>query len=269
MKNTIRLTATALLLVGGIVGCNTASNVDNTLTQGESDALEATLKAVSSLTLATNAGQAATDTDIPLAKVIETTCPTLTAVLDISSTGTLQLGIDFGSNGSCTPAWGGELPCSGSASAGVNVLQGTASVEFDELTCGDESLDGEAGLEFDWSGLVATLSGQWDLTLDSDGEQFGTDGTGDCKYELAGTTIESFEGTISSPEGSWNLKVDEELLVSQLQYGNLVPYAGQATVSGTDIRSLAVKFSTESPTGKIQVSIAGAPFFEVDVTDWL
>ena len=58
------------------------------------------------------------------------------------------------------------------------------------------------------------------------------------------------------------------IMASWPTYESYIPYAGTMTLTGTDIRSYTVRFSTDSPTtGVVEVSINGSPYFEVDLDE--
>ncbi len=266
------LIGSSLTLCLGIFGCNTAinNNSDN-LTPTEQMAIESALKSVESINTAANTGQNLTDTST--AKAISTnSCPAISGGFGVGAGLTAQIGIDFGTNGAgCDPLWYPGTTCSGSASAEINasgLTNGGANFSFNKLTCGEDELNGSANLAYGLENLLITLEGDWDLDLTSNGAAWGTDGTSKCTYQYPVTTVVTYDGTTSSPDGSWNLKVDEQLLVSIPDYGVAIPYSGILTLSGTDIRTVSVKFNTSSPEGVFEVSVGGLPYKTYDINDW-
>ncbi len=258
-----------------VPGSDTGSQTDSTtLTEGEADAIEAAVTSSSSLAQAAVTSQNASSTgDDDSAQTLPDisgditfgTCPVVS--LSASSEGvlTFTVNIDFGTG--CAFPGTDDYLCSGSAGGTVSQSDRSLELTFDQLSCNDEALNGSAGLVYERSGTDVLLTGDWNLTAVVGDDTAATDGTGTCGYGTSDfvTTISTFDGTVSDSIETWNLLIDN-VLVSYPNTGSSIPYSGEATVSGNSIRTLAVRFGETSPsTGDVEISIAGSPFFTVNL----
>lgn len=286
MKLTLGVCMASLLCISLLLptgGCPQESATDAgtdtaSLTSTEEDAAEAAAQASQSLAEALNVSKAASEDDedqasfdvpeIPSGSLSTTfgTCPEVE--LEAASDGllTFDLTIDFGTTG-CTPYGYDDYTCTGSASGSFDQQEQNIDLTFESISCNDETLTGTVDATYDIDGQAFSLDGDWDLTYVNDTGTAATEGDGDCSYNASTyvTTITSFDGTVTDTVYTWNA-IMTGINVSFVTYGNYIPYSGSMTLSGTTIRTMTVRFDEDSPTtGIVEVSINGAPYFEVDI----
>jgi len=200
------------------------------------------------------------------------TCPAVSKSGSLLDSEPVTLTVDFGTE-PCTALVsqdGSEsLVCSGSAGGTFDRSNRAIALQFNNITCNSDSLDGAADVVYTL-GLDIALAGDWDLTWIYSGFTTITDGTGTCSYDTANwiTTISPFAGTISDNQ-SWSFSVSmTDIKVSFLLYASFIPYNGSMTLSGSDIRTITLTFNENSPAaGEVQVSIAGGATFTVSLAD--
>ena len=273
------LTAAMFVMVGGCPqdGTDNTGGTDNTsLTAAEKDALVTGSQSCQSLGNAAGVTKSSAQDDnssfdVPSIPNNATTytfgnCPEVTMSVDNLSSLTFELDVDFG-NG-CSPYVTQEdYDCTGSASGTFSQAAKNINLTFNEISCGYATLDGGVDVNYDVSGQVITLDGAWDLDYEDDIGPIQTDGEGTASYDAENliTTFSIFNGTITDTQVTWTMGLSG-IKMSYPTYGNYIPYAGEATVSGTEIRTFKVKFDEDSPTtGIVQVSIAGGAYFDVDL----
>ena len=252
------------------------------LTAGESDALVAGAQGCQSLGQATTVAKSSAQDqneeeafdipEIPLGDTQYTfgNCPEVT--MSLSNNGVLNFNMDLDFGGGCTPYYAefytnDDYYCSGSASGSFNQAAKTITMNFETVSCGYATLNGDINVGYDIDGQTITLDGDWDLDYVDDIGPIQTEGEGTGSYDSADyvTTFTIFNGTITDTVTEWTLGLNG-VQMSFPTYESLIPYAGEATISGSDIRTLKVKFDENSPTtGIVQVSIAGGPYFDVDL----
>jgi len=193
------------------------------------------------------------------------TCPVITTAI---GTGAVDLSIDFGAS-PCVPAVFPDLSCSGSATGSFSASSSSIAVAFNSIGCNGKSLTGQADVTFNLSQTGVVLSGSFDLGWLNGGESITTTGAGQFHYDRTGksTTITSFNGSVTNPEGTYTA-VCTDLVVSYQNNANLVPSAGTIDLSGPNVRSLTIRFNADSPsTGEVEMSIAGGVFFTVNLSE--
>lgn len=191
-------------------------------------------------------------------------CPE--ALFALASGAVLTVSVDFGPAG-CQPFAAENLTCSGSAGGTLNPVAQTLQMQFDDLSCDGQTLDGTIDASYEHSTSAVSLAGSWSLSYQTTAHEVLTTGEGEasCDPQLASTTIRQFDGTVAA-DGSECAAILENVSVSYQQYGNFVPFAGQATLTGTDIRDIVILFDASSPsTGLVQVSVNGSPFVSVSL----
>lgn len=193
------------------------------------------------------------------------TCPEVTTSATLGDAG-LDVSIDF--QDGCTLPIGGDYTCSGSASGQIDLLGRTLVLEFDGISCSDQTtLSGSVNLGYSLSGGSVDLQGQWDLTYTDDGEQIVTTGTGVAHYDTntLATEIAEFQGSLTEGDDQWQMSVSD-VAISYAAQQSYLPYAGTVTLSGPAIRQLTIRFNENSPsTGDVEISVAGGPFFTVNL----
>jgi hypothetical protein len=275
---------TAVMFACGSVlwlgGCpvRTGDSQSTELTGTEQDGVAAAAKASESLAQAINTAkntaetgenQSACHVPTPTSSQELTfgSCPEVTMAV-AQEEPNFSVTLDFGDDG-CNPGGLSELTCAGSATGTYDQQAGTLAVSFDGVNCNDTSLDGDIDVSFDIDGYTVSLDGDWDLTYVEGDDTVLTDGGGEGSYDATTkvTTISSFEGTVSDGTNSWNATLSN-IQISYATYENLIPFAGEATISDSGGRTITVRFDADSPaTGVVEVSVNGSPFFEVDLSD--
>ena len=259
-----------VLLVAIGLGCATSGGEDVQLTDAEKSAIQASAKSASAMSQAVGTTQSAVTADLTgtgkaAARAVTVgTCPQVTTTVTNLVTLTFDASIDFGE--SCTPVGTEDLTCSGSASGSFSQAAKSINMTFNDISCTDETLGGSVDLTYGVSLTAVTLTGDWDVTWTTGDEVFTVDGTGTCGYDLSGsvTSVSSYDGTSSGPDGSWATTMTD-ILISYTK-GSYIPYSGTMTVSGSDIRTMTVRFNEDSPTtGKVEVKVGPSPFVTVDL----
>lgn len=264
-------------------GCPTASQPQNDLTvsdltEAQRDAIDAAVQAVAPLARATNTAQSATagigaSQQTPPGDLSFGTCPAVSTSGDLAA-GAASVTVDFGSE-PCTvlstPDF--DYVCSGSATGTLNLLQSTLSVQFNQVQCNTDSLNGSADVSVDveaiGSGTAITLAGAWDLDWSVEGEAAATEGNGTCTYNTATTItgIPTFTGSFTDDDETWSIEVTN-VLVSFAAYGSYIPYSGTVTVTGASGDTITVEFDANSPTtGDVQVRVNNSPTLTVNLYD--
>lgn len=255
---------------------------DQTLTSAEQAAMTSALTGVEAISNAANASQASTAAgdDQQSGQSAGTgpgtiefgTCPVVTASSSniLTGSGQFSLTLDFGDGCDLGDP---NYVVSGTASGSLDRADNSLSVDFNtlSLTHGgtSASLDGTLDGTYARDLNSVQVDGQWDLSYESGNGTTSTDGTGTVIYDRndQATTIESFDGTISNGQTSYNVEADG-LIISFYDNGNFIPSAGTLTISGSDIRTLAITFNADSPqTGEVTISINGGPAFSFNLGD--
>ena len=188
--------------------------------------------------------------------------------------GAVDISIDFGIGCQAFPLVAVDhYVCSGIATGSFDQSARAVNLTFDTVSCEGETINGTADLTWDLSVSDVEFTGDWDLTWASDEGWTATttgDGTGGYDFVSDITSVPTFIGSVSdlsdqSAPYVWSIEMTD-VLISYVTYYSFLPYSGEITMSGPDIRTLALTFDESSPsTGDVQVSIAGAPAFTVNV----
>ena len=160
-----------------------------------------------------------------------------------------------------------DTTCAGAANASFTQLGAELEVSFDALTCGQRVVAGDITVAYAGQDLTPALEGEWDLRVDDDGESVATFGVGEISYQIRELVfaIAEFEGTVTAGDDTWNLTVTD-LEISYDRYGSYVPYRGEVTINGPDIRTISIRFSEESPvSGDVEVSFDGSPYLPLNL----
>lgn len=191
------------------------------------------------------------------------TCPVVTTSLSLGDPIAADLTIDFGDR--CAPFGGDTYICSGSATGTFSQSDRQIDLTFDAFSCSDQTLSGSSSLVYSLTANRVAVAGSWDLTYAYDAETFGTAGAGSGEYDrdAAQTTISTFSGTVSDSVGRWKAQATD-VVISLQNNETLLPSSGEVTLSGSDIRTIVVRFDEDTPaTGLVQVSVNGSAFFTV------
>lgn len=277
--------AAAMLMAGcPTTTTNTGTGTSNNqLTDAEAAAVIATLSTTGSLasttTTATNttniedvdqetqsaaAIQVTTNSD---GDIVFGTCPEVTIQADQSTATSSSIFVDFGDG--CAPLGDDSLQCSGSASGTVSVVTRDLSLNFQQFTCGTAEITGDIDLGYQRGTNSVEFDGSWQLAYSDSTTDVDTDGAGTVEYNADDdqTTISTFTGTISDGTYEYGATLTD-IEVSYTTYQNFIPFGGEAALSGDDIRTLNVRFNTNSPTTHVvEVSINGSAYFEVDLDE--
>lgn len=255
--------------LGGLLGdLNGAVEQIPQITQEEWDAINAALNSGESLSNAVTTGQSTTefqDNGSSLTLPSETTfgtCPEVTLSTNTNAPLDINASIDFGAG--CSPYAADDYFCSGSVDASFSATSQSFGLSLNGLSCNNIELQGEGALVYTLGDTDVTLEGDWNVTR-TDADGFVTiDGNGTAVYDRVNrsTTFPTFEGTLNTSGNTWNTTFDD-LQISYAEYGNFTPFNGQATLSGDSIRSVTVRFNSNSPVdGSVEISIDGSDFFE-------
>lgn len=249
------------------------------LSENETDGIDAALGAVGALSDATTTTQGATQTDNavsgqvipglpqPVIQPVTTfgQCPEITLNLTATEALAFDVSVDFGE--SCQPVESANLTCGGNASGALNGLNSTIAIQFNDVTCNNNTLAGSAQLIYGVSETSVELSGAWDLDWTIEDDVYSTTGDGTSVYDRTTSQIAvvTFTGTITEEDGTWNFSADQ-LLIAPADHSSLIPYSGTLTLEGDGGRPVVVTFSETSPaTGIVTVSIDGSPAVEVNL----
>lgn len=249
------------------------------LSENESEGIDAALGAVGALSDATTTTQGATQTDNavsgqvipglpqPVIQPVTTfgDCPEITLNLTSTEALAFDVTVDFGD--SCRPAEASNLTCAGQANGSLNGLASTIAIEFNDVTCNNNTLAGSAELIYGVSETSVELSGAWDLDWTIEDDTYSTTGDGTCVYDrtTGQIAVVIFTGTITDEDGTWSLSA-EQLLISPSGNASLIPYSGTLTLEGDGGRPVTVTFDETSPTtGNVSVSIDGSPAVTVNL----
>lgn len=193
------------------------------------------------------------------------TCPVVTTSISLGDQIAVGMTIDFGDG--CAPYGTETYVCSGSATGTFSQAVRQIDLTFEAFSCNDQTLTGTSSLVYSLTTNRVAVAGSWDLTYAYDDEIFGTAGAGSGEYDRdeAQTTITTFGGTVSDSVGSWTVQVTD-VVISLQNNETLLPSSGEVILSGSDIRTIVVRFDENTPaTGLIQVSINDSAFFTVDL----
>jgi hypothetical protein len=211
-----------------------------------------------------NEGQSAQETP---GEVTFGQCPVVTLSGDPNLVA-LTVEADFG--GGCEAVAGSGYVLSGVAAGRYDVRTSDVTLTFDDLAGSEGELSGEVRVSFNRVGSRLDIDGDFDIGLrGADLRVLSADGVGQASFDTddAATTIERFSGTLSDSGGVWNAAMSD-VSVSFAQFDNLIPFAGTASVAGTDVRDITVRFDANSPvTGEVQVSVEGGDFFTVNLLE--
>ncbi|MHC4441202.1 MAG: hypothetical protein ACYTBZ_05285 [Planctomycetota bacterium] len=288
MKSVPRITSTTLivLLLPWLLGQGCPTTTESTgggsdasdLSDLEKQAISYAAKSASCLNQGTFVVQSSTgdlvngSSQVQPQDVSFGTCPAVTKTGSLLESQPTTLMVDFGTE-PCTVlvAQDGSqsLICSGSASGTFDRQARTIGLQFNNISCGNQSLDGSADVTYS-IGTNIDLTGNWGLTWITSDFTTITNGSGTCSYDTQNwiTTMSTFTGTVADNLG-WSFSVDmTDIKVSFSLYASFIPYSGSMTLSGSDIRTISLTFNENSPAaGEVQVSIAGVPSFTVSLAD--
>lgn len=231
------------------------------------------LKGVVSMVLAAGTVQSSTEFTANLPDLVEDGggevftdgCPQLRGTLGAEGLLQVDLTMDFGAG--CVPVWAGATTCAGAASASFSQAGSVLEVSFDSLTCGGRAVAGDITVAYAGEDFTPALEGEWNLVVDDEEESVATSGLGSVSYQLRELVfaIADFEGTVTIGGDTWNLTVSD-VQISYDQYGSYVPYQGEVTISGPDIRTISIRFSEDSPvSGAVEVSFEGGPYVPLNL----
>lgn len=245
------------------------------LSQDDLTALEGTaiqaaaMKAAGALTQATSTAQSPvrTEGDPAGQGVVFGSCPVVTLAANPAGEEdlALTLTVDFGTG--CVPPGLTGYTCSGSATGSFSSTSKHIGVAFHQITCNSRSLAGSADVNYTIGATGVNLDGSFNLTWTAEGEATTVAGQGIVGYDNSAkaSTIATFNGSISGAGGTYTVSF-ADVVVSYQNNANLIPSAGVITLSGAGLRTLTIRFDANSPsTGQVEVSIAGGPFFSVDL----
>ncbi|RME37149.1 MAG: hypothetical protein D6788_10085 [Planctomycetota bacterium] len=252
---------------------------DTTMTDAEKAAVEDALTAAEAVSNAATISQSSTDTSdsSQSAQILPGnsgsiefgTCPVVTASANnvLTGEGEFDLTLDFGTG--CSPLGDPDYTVSGSFGGSLSNADNTLSMNFNELTIAEDqftnSLDGMLEGSYQRDPDSVELTGRWDLTY-KDNFNIGTlmvQGDGTVLYDRTdlSTNIVTYDGTISDETVSYSLKMTG-VKVSYAQNGNFIPMAGTIEISGSNIRTITITFTEDTPqTGEVIVSIDGGREF--------
>lgn len=266
-------------------GSGGGSTADNTLTDSEKAAVEDALTAAEALTNATTVSQSSTATSeqaqnaqlLPggSGSIQFGNCPVVTAAVSnvLTGQGQFDLTLDFGTG--CSPLGDEDYTVSGSFSGSLSNADNSLNMDFNELTITENqftnSLDGTLGGTYQRDPNSVEINGQWDLTY-QDNFNLGTlivMGSGTARYDRTdlSTNIVTYNGTLSDGNISFSVTMTG-IKVSFAQNGNFIPMGGTITISGSDIRTINITFTEDTPqTGEVIVSIDGGQEFTFSLED--
>lgn len=252
------------------IACAPVADSPSDLTVAERAAITAAANASSSVAQSVSTLQKGVNASTPAAKsttAAQSTeqCPALELGLVIQGGLALELTLDYGDG--CSPDDADSQFCSGSATGTFSQQSQEIGLSFDDLTCNDQTLAGDANLTWSFENNVVTLDGDWDVSVTADGDTLSYAGQGNAEYSrpLEAATINSFDGTLSNTLYTFN-GIMGNIFVSFLDNPALLPSSGEATVSGTVIRTVTVRFNVDTPeTHEVDVSVDGSPFFTVNL----
>lgn len=261
---------------------------DNDLTSQEKQAIAAACNAPGTIANATNVSQNATgdlagDNEHAIPDdgrdVTFGTCPTVTKSGSLAG-GQVSLTIDFGAV-PCTALTmedGTAYVCSGTATGTFALLAKSLSLEFAQIACNAQVLDGMARLDWELDTAGVWFDGDWDLTWTIEDYIMSTRGTGRAGYEwvtddgLPVTTIESFTGELTELDDVWSLVMDN-IKVSLAKYASFIPYSGYMIIDGPDIRPITITFTENSPIyGEVIITVTPGRTMTIslyELEEWL
>ena len=257
------------LLLGQSCGTPTSEDESESLTQAQSDAVEAGVQAAASLAQAVGTSQNgagnATDAGRMAAELSAGSCPQVTTATTEGQQG-LAVALDFGEG--CAPYGTTGYTCSGSADGELDLTGRTLSLTFEAIGCNTYSLDGSVALAWDRSVDEVELDGDWDLSWTADDATYGTDGAGVCRYDLdaLATTVDTFTGSVTDATTTYSCDLTD-VVISLVNNETLIPSSGTVTLTNDQVGALSIRFDEDSPsTGEVEVSINGGPYLPWDLT---
>ncbi len=291
----LTLTASLALCLTQLAGCPTTgttgtagsnnsgttggSTADNTLTDNEQTAVEDAMTAAEAIVNATTVAQSSTATgdEAQNAQLVPGgsgsiqfgNCPVVTASASnvLTGQGQFDLTLDFGTG--CSPLGDEDYTVSGSFSGSLSAASNSLDMDFNELTITENqftnSLDGTLSGTYQRDPNSVEINGAWDLTY-QDNFNIGTlivMGNGTARYDRTdlSTNIVTYNGTLSDGNISFSVTMTN-IKISFAQNGNFIPMGGTITISGSDIRTITITFTEDTPqTGEVIVSIDGGPEF--------
>jgi hypothetical protein len=275
----VTLTAGIVVWMGGCPGTTSADDTgDSTgdaLSNLEQDAIDAAQESAAALAQGMHTAQSISGGDNQSSLVAPAgtqtlafgSCPEVTMSLaGAASLFIFSATIDYGTAG-CAPFGTSRYACTGSATGTFNQQDNTLDIGFQNIRCDGAALDGTIAGAWERSATSVGINGDFDLTWSNGDVSVSTTGTGTGTYDInnQATALNTFTGTTSDGTHTYNVTMTG-IMMSFPTYERFMPYAGQITLSGTDIRTYIVRFNENSPTtGVVVVSIQGAPFVEVNL----
>ncbi len=263
---------------GGSDGSGSGSP-DKTLTNSEQAAIEDALTAAEAIVNATTVTQSSTATSEQAqsaqlapggsASIQFGNCPVVSASASniLTGQGQFDLTMDFGTG--CSPLGQPDYTVSGSFSGSLSNANNSLSMDFNALTITEDqftnSLDGTLAGTYQRDPNSVEISGEWNLTY-QDNFNLGTlivSGTCTARYDRSdlSTNIVTYNGTLSDGNISFSVTMTN-IKISFAQNGNFIPMGGTITISGSDIRTISITFTQDTPkTGEVIVSIDGGQEF--------
>lgn len=275
IRSLLRVLAASAAGLGLSLGCTslfvpndgTGSDTDgDSLTAGEQSAVEAFLASIQSINSAVNTTQGTTSGTNESSLDAPSTCPTASFSASNESGFELAVSMDFGESG-CNVLGSEDYVCSGNASGLFSQAAHTMDIEFNNLSCDGTTLSGDVTLGFNRTETAVALNGEFDLVLTDSSGSIATQGEGVVSFDLESlsTTISTFDGTVTQGTSTFLAEL-EGIQLSFTQYDNFVPFAGTATLSSSEIRTMTIEFDADSPTtGVVQVTVAGGEPFSVNI----
>lgn len=262
------------LLIGGcpMMGNDMPPNMDDDtpleLTEEQQQAVDAALVAFQGLLDTNEAAIASTaeNNTAPRSKLTQGaqlvfgTCPMVTLAMSESDAPQALVTADFG-NG-CEVSGLDGLMCSGSASGTLGSAPNTLALSFESFGCDDRTVTGSSTQTWSRGAGDIVFDGMWNLSIaQPDAPLVTLNGGGTLTFDASAgqSTITDFSGTFTRGAMSWNLSTSS-LAVSYVDNANLIPSSGSLTIEGTQVGTIVVTFSSESPsTGIVQISVDDAP----------
>lgn len=241
------------------------------LTADQGVAVDAVVNAMGAMAQATGASEGATASGDDSANqlvpggVTVGVCPEVTASRTGDTAAEFDVTISFGDG--CEAFGATDFVCSGSAAGAFDTVRKSISLNFDELSCQDITVNGTVSASYEASQVEFAITGQWDLTRTNGDGSLAVVGVGTAVYSRVESTarVATFGASVTTGDDSWRISVTD-VAMSAAQFGNLIPFSGTIDLTGDTIPSMMLRFDTDSPTtGVIQVSIAGGPYFTVDI----
>ncbi len=293
MREAYRVVAVAVgvVLIVALAGCDTNAGIPNTgnpgggnqddggdpatasqvLTASEQRALQNAAQAATGITNATGTnrmGAGAPDTGPSQYSEPSEGCPSVLAELISNEDQFIfDLLIDYGDG--CTPDWDPQATCSGRVSGRISLFEEQAELNFENLSCDDLSINGAVNVSYLWTGTGFQSNGNWNLQFADQDQTSATTGVGTTDYDLVEhtVTVEHFDGSLTNGDETWKVTF-EDVVMARTNAGQKIPISGMITLSGSNTRTLTIRFSRLTLlSGVIELSIDGGPFIEITVRD--